>query len=73
MSTKPQLQKEGDLFPGEKADLKEEIREVVPDPETWLTSPNDHLGGREPIDLIGKSDESLLRDLVRAIKYVGVS
>lgn len=50
-------------------DLLHEIGEVVLEPEKWLKTPNDRLGGREPNDLIGTPDERLLRNLVQSIKH----
>ena len=46
--------------------------EVVLDSERWLRTPNDQLGGREPIDLINspaECDHQLVRDLIDAIKH----
>lgn len=61
------------LFDDEKADLREEMNEVlsglVDDPCAWAQQPNDQLGGRKPEELIGTPDEPRLRDLIRAIKY----
>ena len=36
-----------DLFPDEKADLREEILELVEDPGTWLDTPHPRLGWRK--------------------------
>lgn len=53
-------------------DLRKEIADIVLDPDRWLITPNDQLGGREPIDLVNSSDEAdrqLVRDLIEAIKH----
>lgn len=39
------------------------------DPEGWLHTPNEALGGESPINLIGTPEEQRLRDLIRAIKH----
>ncbi len=57
------------LFADESADLKHEVARIVADPEVWLHTPNMHLGGESPIDLIGTPEEQRLRDLLRAIKH----
>jgi hypothetical protein len=57
------------LFDDEKADIREELKTLVAEPDRWLDSPNDQLGGRKPKEFIGAPDEQRLRDLLRAIKY----
>jgi len=51
-------------------DLRREVAEVVLDADRWLTTPNDQLGGREPLDLARSGDSGLqvVRDLIAAIK-----
>ncbi len=61
------------LLPGEKADLYEEIKDVVPNAVRWLNTPNSLFGGQKPKDLIGTDEEQRLRDVIRAIKYGMVS
>lgn len=61
------------LFDDEKADLREEVKGIVSDPDRWMATPNDQLGGRRPIDMIGAKEEQELRDLLRAIKHGMVS
>ncbi len=58
---------------GEESDVMELVRSVIPNPQTWLDSPNAQLDGRKPRELIGTSHEQLVRDLLRAIKYGIVS
>jgi hypothetical protein len=57
------------LLDDEKADLREEVKMMVKDPDRWLNTPNSQLGGRKPIDFIGTSQEQLVGDLLRAVKY----
>jgi uncharacterized protein (DUF2384 family) len=57
------------LLPGEKKDIRKEIEALIAQPDKWLKTPNDQLGGERPRDLIGTEREQLLRDLLRAIKY----
>lgn len=51
--------------------LYRDLEEVVDDPQRWLTTPNEHLGGREPLDLLRAGDEQrqVVRDLIDSIKY----
>jgi hypothetical protein len=63
------LKQKNGLLPGEKADLREEIESVVPNPTKWLNTPNSLFGGQKPKDLIGTNSEHRLRDVVRAIKH----
>ena len=57
------------LLPDEKANLEEEIRDLLLNADEWLDAPNDQLAGARPWDLIGTDQEPLLRNLVRAAKY----
>ncbi|MCI0525727.1 MAG: MbcA/ParS/Xre antitoxin family protein [Acidobacteria bacterium] len=51
--------------------IRREAEEVVLDPDRWLRTPHDLLGGREPIDLIrlGDEGEQIVRDLLESIKH----
>jgi len=52
--------------------LRGEIGEVVLDPDRWLITPHDLLGGREPLDLLNSGndeDEQRVRDLIESIKH----
>ena len=51
--------------------MRREAEEVALDPDRWLRTPHDLLGGREPIDLIrsGEAGEQLVRDLLESIKH----
>jgi uncharacterized protein (DUF2384 family) len=58
-----------DLFPDEHSDIRQELAQVVKDPDTWLDTQNDQLGGRKPADLVGTPEEHLVRELIRAAKH----
>jgi hypothetical protein len=57
-----------DRDPDEQADLRSLISDVVDEPDSWLDTPNDLLGGKKPRDFIGTDQEERVRELVRAIK-----
>jgi len=59
----------GDLLPGELADLRQEAATLIEDADNWLDSPNRHFGGRRPNELIGTNQEQLVRLLLRSLKY----
>jgi len=40
------------LFEGEEANIRAELKTIVQDPLAWLSQPNDQLGGKRPQDLI---------------------
>jgi hypothetical protein len=56
------------LLEGESPDVMDEVRKVLPDPEAWLDSPNDSLGGEKPRDLIRTEREREVRYLLRGIE-----
>ena len=43
-------------------------RELVNEPDKWLDTENDQLGGEKPRDLIGTPKEPVLRNLLEAIR-----
>ena len=45
------------------------VRELVDEPDKWLDTKNDQLGGEKPRDLVGTPKEPVLRNLLEAIKY----
>jgi hypothetical protein len=45
------------------------VRELVDEPDQWLDTKNDQLGGEKPRDLVGTAKEPVLRNLLEAIKY----
>jgi len=57
------------LFPGESPDLRDEAKGIIPDSEAWLDRPNLLLEGRKPSQLIGTTEESRVRNLIRALKH----
>ena len=54
----------------ETRDLLDLIRDVVPDPNRWLSEDNKELGGRRPIDML-EGDAAGPRSRIgsRTIKY----
>jgi uncharacterized protein (DUF2384 family) len=53
-------------------EVRKEIAQVVLDPDKWLITPHDLLGGREPLDLLNSGndeDEQKVRDLIESIKH----
>ena len=65
--------KRTDLLPDEMPDLREEVKRVVADPDLWLDTPHELLGGRTPNEVIAQGDPQQVRDLLRAIKYGGMA
>ncbi len=45
------------------------VRELVAEPDRWLDTENDQLGGEKPRNLLGTPKEPVLRNLLEAIKY----
>jgi hypothetical protein len=56
------------LWPDEPEDIREDVRQVVRNADTWLETPNDQLGGLRPEELIGTEHEIDLRNLLRSVK-----
>lgn len=52
-----------------KPSIRDEAAEIVDDPDVWLDTPLDTLGGRAPRDFIGKPEEDVLRNLIHQIKH----
>ena len=50
---------------------REEASAVVLEPDVWLRTPHELLGGREPLELIlsGKQDEQRVQDLLDRLKH----
>jgi hypothetical protein len=61
----------GPVPPHERADIRREAEEVAG--ADWLGQPNARLGGRTPEEVIRAGHEEVVRDLLRSIRYVGVS
>jgi hypothetical protein len=49
--------------------IEDLVRELLAEPDKWLDSKNDQLGGEKPRDLIDTPKEPVLRNLLEAIKY----
>jgi hypothetical protein len=49
--------------------IEEMVRDLVAEPDKWLNTENDQLGGERPRDLVGTPKEPVLRNLLEAIKY----
>ncbi len=52
--------------------LHQEIAEAVLDPDRWLKTPHEYLGGRAPLDLLNSGaaeDEQLVHNLIEALKH----
>ena len=49
--------------------FREEVKRLVTDPDLWLDTPHEILGGRTPNEVIARGDPQRVRDLLRAIKY----
>jgi uncharacterized protein (DUF2384 family) len=53
----------------ETRELRCLIAEVVSEPDKWMDTPNDQLGGKKPNDLVGTLSEARVRELVRSIQH----
>ena len=49
--------------------LMSDIRDIFADHDRWLDTPNHHLGGDTPRQLIGTDREFLVRNAIESIKY----
>ncbi len=56
------------LFSDESPDVLDDIMKIVPNPESWLDTPNEKLWDMKPRDLIGTANEVQLRYMLRAYK-----
>ena len=66
----------GDPLPDEDPDIRAEAGTIFADPDKWLDTENSNLGGRKPNDLVqsGQAEAvEAVRNLLRSIKYIGVS
>jgi hypothetical protein len=52
-----------------QSDIYQEIASIVRDPDIWVRTPNDQLGGMEPQDFIGTDREPILRNLLDMLKH----
>ena len=62
-----------DLPPDESPDIRKEASKFFKNVDKWLATENSNLAGRTPNEVIGSGDEAIVRDLLRRIKYIGVS
>ena len=49
--------------------IEEMVRDLVAEPDKWLDTANDQLGGEKPRQLVGTPKEPVLRNLLEAIQY----
>jgi hypothetical protein len=49
--------------------VEEMVRELIDEPEKWLDTENDQLGGERPRKLVGTPREPVLRNLLEGIKH----
>ncbi len=61
------------LLPGEHADIRIDVREILANGDEWLATPNSNYGGRRPSELIGALDEALVRETLRSALYSGMA
>lgn len=58
-----------DSFSDQEPNIRDEINDIFEEPERWLETPNERLGGQKPQELIGTKNEWQLRQLTRMIKH----
>jgi hypothetical protein len=49
--------------------IEDLVRELVDEPDKWLDTKNDQLGGEKSRDLMGTPKEPVLRNLLEAVKH----
>jgi hypothetical protein len=49
--------------------IEDLVRELIDEPDKWLDTKNDQLGGEKPRNLVGTSKEPVLRNLLEAVKH----
>jgi hypothetical protein len=59
------------LMEGENPNLRQEVRDTIGD--WWLTEKNVRLGGRTPDEVIEAQHGAQVRNLIRSIRYIGIS
>jgi Protein of unknown function (DUF2384) len=60
---------ENELLPGEHADIRVDVRELLSNADEWLSSPNTAFAGKAPGELIGTNEEYRLRNMLRSVLY----
>jgi len=58
-----------DPFQWHDKSLRERINDIFADPDAWIASPNDQLGGMTPLELIDSEDEKRLEHLLDRILF----
>jgi uncharacterized protein (DUF2384 family) len=61
------------LLPGEHEDIREDVADLVAEPDLWLDTPHPMLSYQKPRDFVGTDREERLRGLLRLMKFGGVS
>jgi hypothetical protein len=59
------------LLEGESSDIRQEAREIMGD--WWLGEPNVRLAGRTPNAVIDARHGARVRNIIRSVKYIGIS
>lgn len=49
--------------------IEDMVRDLVAEPDKWLDTENEQLGGEKPRNLIGTPKEAVLRNLLEAIQH----
>ena len=57
-----------DTHPKDVSTILGEAREVVSEPERWMETPHELLGGVAPVDLVQRGAGGAVRDLLKAIR-----
>jgi hypothetical protein len=61
----PKKKPVSDPFPS----IEDLVRELIAEPDKWLDTKNDQLGGEKPRNLIDTPKEPVLRNLLEAVKH----
>lgn len=61
------------LLPDEDPDIRQEAGKFFANPDEWLDTPNPNLAGRTPNDFVKDGHDEPVRNLLRSLKYIGIS
>ncbi len=61
------------LLPGEDPDLRAEAAKSFNDADLWFEAPDADLGGLSPNLVVGQGRDMLVRNVLRNLKYIGMS
>lgn len=61
--------KEGQAAIAGIEDVQQAAHELFAEPEQWLNTPNEHLGGEAPADLIAQGKADPVRNLLDSIRH----